>query len=77
MRARDIRKLTVEEVEQRLQESREELWRLKFRSATEDLENPLLIRDRRRDIARMNGILLEHRTNKRRLAERADEGAKT
>jgi large subunit ribosomal protein L29 len=77
MRASDIRKLTVQEVEQRLQEAREELWRLKFRSATEDLENPLLIRTRRKDVAKMECILQEHRTNIRRLAVREDEGAET
>jgi len=73
MYARDIRKLTSEEVEQQLQEAREELWRLRFRAATEQLENPLLIRSRRRDIARMQTILREHNQGVRRLASR-DEG---
>ena len=73
LRARDIRKLTVEEVEQRMEEAQEELWRLRFRGATEDLENPLLIRERRREIARMLTILQEHRKDVRRLAQRNSE----
>lgn len=61
MKAEAIRRMTVEEVEQELQDAREELWRLQFRSATEELENPMLIRERRRDVARLRTILEEHR----------------
>ena len=75
MKSSDIRKLSVEEVELRLEEARQELWSLKFRATTEDLENPLLIRDTRKDIARMMTILKEHNANIRRLAQRDDEGA--
>jgi len=73
MDARDVRdKMTVEEVEQRLRETREELWRLRFRAATEQLENPLLLRQLRRDIARMLTILNEHRQGIRPLPERGE-----
>ena len=68
----DIRKMTVEEVEQGLLEAKEELWRLRFRAATEQLENPLEIRRVRRDIARMMTILREHRRGVRLLAERGE-----
>lgn len=61
MKSADIKKLTVEEIEQELEDARAELWRLRFRAATEQLDNPLLIRQRRRDIARMLTILKEHR----------------
>ena len=75
LRARDIRKLTVEEIEQRMEEAQEELWRLRFRGATENLENPLLIRERRREVARMRTILQEHQKDIRRLAQRDNEEA--
>ena len=71
--ADDVRKLSVQEIEHRLLESKEELWRLRFRATTEQLESPLLIRRVRRDIARMTTILNEHRKGIRTLAER-DEG---
>jgi large subunit ribosomal protein L29 len=61
MDSADIRKLSLEEIEQELEGAHEELWRLRFRAATEQLENPVLIRDRRRDVARMLTILKEHR----------------
>ncbi len=75
MKTSEIRKLSVEEVELWLEEATQELWSLKFRATTENLENPILIRDKRRDIARMKTILKEHRDNTRRLAQREDEGA--
>jgi len=61
MKSADIKKLTVEEVEQELEDARAEMWRLRFRAATEQLDNPMLIRHRRRDIARMLTILKQHR----------------
>lgn len=61
MKSADIKKLTVEEVEQELEDARAEMWRLRFRAATEQLDNPMLIRHRRRDIARMLTVLKEHR----------------
>lgn len=69
MKVTQIRAMTAEEVEHQLSDAREELWRLRFRAATEDLENPLFIRTRRRDIARMMTILNEHRRGLRKLAQ--------
>jgi len=59
MKAQDIRDLTDEELQERLAELKEEQFRLRFRSATMELENPKLINQVRRDIARMNTILRE------------------
>jgi len=59
MRPEDIRELTDEEIQERIQELREERFRLRFRSATMELENPKLITEIRRDIARMKTILRE------------------
>ena len=68
MKVSETRTMTLEEVEQELHDAREELWRLRFRAATEDLENPMLIRTRRRDVARLMTILNEHRSGVRTLA---------
>ena len=38
-------------------EAQEELFRLRFRSATQQIDNPSLIKGLRRDVARMRTIL--------------------
>jgi large subunit ribosomal protein L29 len=57
--AEDIRDMSREEIETRLGELREELFRLRFRGALMQLENPHLPRQIRREIARMKTILRE------------------
>jgi large subunit ribosomal protein L29 len=57
VRAADIRDLTDEEILEQIVQAKEELFRLRFRSATQELESPVLIKGLRRDIARMKTIL--------------------
>src|SRR5690348_1672226 len=59
MRADEIRELGAEDITARIQELEEERFRLKFRSATEPLEDPLRLRVLRKDIARLNTVLRE------------------
>ncbi len=59
MKSEDIRELGEADIEQKIEEAEEELFRLRFRSATQLLENPMLVRSLRRDIARMKTILRE------------------
>lgn len=59
MKARELRTLTREELEQRLREAREELFNLKFQHKTGQLGNPLRIREVRKDIARLITVLEE------------------
>src|SRR5215218_9526909 len=59
MRANDIRELSVEDMKTRIRELEEERFRLKFRSATEPLEDPLRLRVIRHDISRLHTILRE------------------
>lgn len=63
MKAADVRDLSGEEIQDRVAEAREELFRLRFRSATQQLENPSLIKSLKRDIARMKTILRERELN--------------
>ena len=51
--------MSVDELEAKLSELREERFRLRFRSATEAIENPMRFRAIRRDIARIKTILRE------------------
>jgi large subunit ribosomal protein L29 len=55
----DIRDLSSEEILEQIGQAREELFRLRFRGATQELESPALIKALRRDIARMKTILRE------------------
>ena len=48
-----LQDLSLEQLEAKLAETREEEFRLRFRSATESIENPIQFRSRRRDIARI------------------------
>ena len=57
MKAADIRDLKDDEIRDQIANAKEELFRLRFRSATQELENPALVKSLRRDIARMKTIL--------------------
>jgi large subunit ribosomal protein L29 len=62
VKATDVRELSVEEINNKMSEAQEELFRLRFRGATQQIENPALIKSLRRDIARMRTILRERET---------------
>ena len=55
----EIRDLTTDEMREQITQKQEELFRLRFRGATQQLENPALIKSLRRDVARMRTILRE------------------
>jgi large subunit ribosomal protein L29 len=55
----ELREMSQENLESRLAELTEERFRLRFRSATESIENPMRFRAIRREIARIQTILKE------------------
>lgn len=59
MQAEEIRELEGDEIRTRIAELEEEQFRLRFRSATEALDDALRFRVIRKDIARMKTILRE------------------
>ena len=63
-----LRGLTVTELQARLRQLREEMFNLRFRNSMSQLDNPLRMREVRRDIARMETLLTENRKGIRRLA---------
>jgi large subunit ribosomal protein L29 len=69
-RPSELRDLPDEELEARLDASKEELFNLRFQLATGQLDNPMRIKDVRHDIARLMTVLTE-----RRLAEGEAEDA--
>ncbi|HEY9384535.1 MAG TPA: 50S ribosomal protein L29 [Gemmatimonadales bacterium] len=58
-KASELRELSQEQLEGKLSEAREEAFRLRFRSATEAIDNPMRFRAIRRDIARILTMLRE------------------
>lgn len=68
LKAEKIREMTEDEVTTKIGELKEEIFNLRFRNMVRQATNPLLLRERRRDIARLNTILTEHRKGIRKLA---------
>lgn len=68
MKAAEIRKMSVAEIENELDEARHELMNLRFQSITGQLTDTSRVRFIRRDIARMETVLRE-----RQLQEAAEE----
>ncbi|UCG75478.1 MAG: 50S ribosomal protein L29 [Gemmatimonadota bacterium] len=59
MDAEAIRELTDEEIQEEIRRAEEELFRLRFRKAYQELESPALLRTRRRELARLKTIRRE------------------
>ena len=59
MNAKEIRQMTVEELNAKLKELKSELFNLRFQHAVNQLENPPKIADVKKDIARVMTILHE------------------
>ena len=59
MNGPEIRDMTDDEIRDRVEQLQEERFRLRFRSATQQLENPMLLRNLRRDISRLKTVQRE------------------
>ena len=59
MKAKELRELTTEELVKKQEELREELFNLRFASATGNLEKPSRIKEIRKTIARIKMIIHE------------------
>jgi large subunit ribosomal protein L29 len=54
-----MRDMSVDEIRTRVGELREELFNLRFRNSMRQLDNPLKIRESRREMARLLTVLRE------------------
>ena len=59
MKPKEIRDLTSEEIRQRIADEKKAVQQLRFQHAVAQLENPAVLRQKRREIARLNTILNE------------------
>ncbi len=64
MKINKIREMSSPELEKELSELRTELFKLRFSLATNGLDNPMKVKEVRKDIAKINTVLTE-----RKLAE--------
>ena len=57
VKANTMRDMSVDEIQTRIGELREELFNLRFRNSMKQLDNPLKIRAGRRELARLMTVL--------------------
>lgn len=63
MKAKEIRDLSVSELETKLKDLKQELFNLRFQHATKQLDNPLRLAQVKKDIARVKTIIREKEIN--------------
>jgi large subunit ribosomal protein L29 len=61
MKASELRELSLEELGHTLADLTQELFNLRFQHATDQLENPMRLRQTKRDIARIKTVLRERK----------------
>lgn len=59
MKAAEIRELSVEQIQAKLNDAKEELMKLRFQQATGELQDTSRLRSVRRDVARLATVLTE------------------
>ena len=59
MKAKELKNLSVEELNKKLDELKKDLFMLRMQHATNQLDNPLKIRETKRDIARVMTVMRE------------------
>jgi large subunit ribosomal protein L29 len=73
-RVAEFRDLGNEELLERLESNKEELFNLRFQLATGQLDNPMRIKQVRHDVARILNVLRERRTQPDASAAAAEGG---
>ena len=63
MKASEIRKMNVEQLNEKLTSLKKDLFMLRMQHATNQLENPMQIAAVKKDIARVKTIIREKETN--------------
>ena len=63
MKAKEIRNLSVEDLNKKLGELKKDLFMLRMQHATNQLDNPMQIANVKKDIARVKTIIREKETN--------------
>ena len=64
MKAKEFKQMTNDELVKKLESLKEELFNLRFRHATGQLENPMVIGAVKKDIARVKTVIREREIKK-------------
>jgi large subunit ribosomal protein L29 len=68
MKPSEIRELSSSDIREKIQEQEAELANLRMQLVTRQLDNPLLIREARRELARMKTVLREQELSVREVS---------
>ena len=63
MKAKELKNLSVEDLNKKLNELKKDLFMLSMQHATNQLDNPMLLAAVKKDIARIKTIIREKETN--------------
>ena len=63
MKAKEIKNLSVEDLNKKLDELKQDLFMLRMQHATNQLDNPMRLNAVKKDIARIKTIIREKETN--------------
>lgn len=63
MKAKEIRSMTVDEIDNKIAELQDKLFKQRIQKSLGQTENPFKLRESRKDIARLKTILAEKRSN--------------
>lgn len=63
MKINEIRKLTTQDLNKKLEENKKELFNLKFSASTGNLEKPHKIKELRHDVAKIKTVIRERELN--------------
>ena len=69
MKSKQVLEMTDKELQDKLNELKQELFSLRFKNATNQLTNPMLLVETRRDIARVKTVIRQ-----REIARAKNEG---
>jgi len=69
MKMQSLRDMTREELLQKQHELKEEMFNLRMRQTLKELDNPLRLRTIRRDVARIETILMEDQHSIRKIVD--------
>ena len=61
MKVKEIRELTTEQIEDKIASTKDEIFTLRLKQATGNLEKPSRIHELRKDVARMKTVLAERK----------------
>ncbi len=63
LKIKDLRAMTIDELETKLLEKKKEQFNLRVQQSTGQLQNTAVIRSVRREIAKINMLITEHKKN--------------